>query len=395
MPRTAAFMILLFLSCATPAPSQDPTKVMVFPLDVPSNAQKLEWLGEGVALSISAQLEDRFVKAIDRDRRIEVVEKMDLPPGAHLSRASMIRAAQQAGVGLLIMGAITGTESSLKILVRGLDIQSMKLSGDMVANGPLSALQQMENELAWMILKNTDLKSDVSRETFASRTRKTPNSAYSLFIQSLGTASEKEQLRLLSKAVVEYRNFPQAQFLTGRLYYRRGECDKALQHLMLARGEGSPVEENEFMCGTCYLQQNLPDRAIQTLASLSSASSSFHVMNNLGAAYLLKGEDEGARRYLEQALKMACADSTVSLNYAIVRHLQGHDAEAREVLEEAAKAHPKSGMIQFLLSFLLKESGEAEKAAAAAVKARNLGINVEKLQSENPRTWSRAIASWE
>ncbi|MBP1609084.1 MAG: Tetratricopeptide repeat protein [Acidobacteria bacterium] len=394
MRKSAAFMLLLFLSCTPSVLSQELKKVIVFPLEIPSQAQKLEWMSEGIALSISGQLEGRAVKAVDRNDRIGVVEKMDLPPGAQLSRASMIRAAQQSNVDLLIMGVIAGTESSLKILVRALDIQSMKLSGDMVANGPLSALQQMENELAWMILNNTGLKSDVSRDSFASRTRKAPNSAYSLFIQSLSTASEKEQLRLLSKAVAEYRDFPQAQFLIGSLYYRRGECDKALQHLMLGRGEGGQMEENEFMCGTCYLQRNLPDPAIQTLSSLPSASSSYEVLNNLGTAYLLKGDDEAAHRCLEEALKIAHADSTVSLNYAIVRHLQGKDAEARRVLEEASKAHPKSGMIHFLLSILLKEAGEVERAAPAAERARNLGINVEKLQSDNPRSWSRVITSW-
>jgi Flp pilus assembly protein TadD len=75
--------------------------------------------------------------------------------------------------------------------------------------------------------------------------------------------------------------------------------------------------------------------------------------------------------------------------------LQGNDGEARRVLEEASKVHPKSGMIHFLLSILLEEAGEAEKAAPAAERARNLGINVEKLQSENPRSWSRVIPSWE
>jgi 4'-phosphopantetheinyl transferase EntD len=64
-------------------------------------------------------------------------------------------------------------------------------------------------------------------------------------------------------------------------------------------------------------------------------------------------------------------------------------------VEDVIKAHPKNGMLQFLLGFFLHAQGESENAAAAAGRARGLGINVEKLQIEDPKIWSRVISVWE
>ena len=47
--------------------------------------------------------------------------------------------------------------------------KALKLSGEMIANGPLSALPQMENELAWLMLTNTGLESADSRKNFQKR----------------------------------------------------------------------------------------------------------------------------------------------------------------------------------------------------------------------------------
>jgi tetratricopeptide (TPR) repeat protein len=332
---------------------------------------------------------------MSRKERIGVVEGIDLPPGAQLSRASMISVAQKAGADLVVIGEFAGREQNLKISVKVLDVKTMKLGGEMVANGPLSALPQMENELSWLILSNSDIEKPSSRENFAGRMRKVPNSAYSLFIQSLIASNEKNQLSLLVKAVEAYRDFPRAQFQIGRLYFRKGDCKNSLLHLSLGRDEDGAGLESDFMCGTCYLQENLPDQAIQAFSRVLLLFRSVEVLNNLGVTYLRKGDYAQAQSNLLEAWDLSRIDSTVSLNLAIIRHMQGNDAAARVILEDTLKAHPKNGMLQFLSGFLLKAQGEDEKAAAATGKAKNLGINVEKLQAEDPRTWSRLFSTWE
>ena len=82
---------------------------------------------------------------------LEFIERMNLPLGAQLSRGSMIRIAQTAAADLAVMGTFSGSAKNLKITVRILDIKTLKLSGGISANGPLSVLPQMENELACLM----------------------------------------------------------------------------------------------------------------------------------------------------------------------------------------------------------------------------------------------------
>jgi Flp pilus assembly protein TadD len=394
LSKSAIGIAFLFIWTAA-AYAADQLKIIVFPLDMPSNAGALSWLSEGIALSISDQIWGHDLHTVNRSERVDLVEGLDLPPSAHLSRGSMIRVAQQAGADLAVMGAISGTDRNLKISIRVLDIKALKLSGEMIANGPISAVSQMENELAWLILSNTGLDNGDTRKNFQSRGRKVPNSAFASYILSFSAANKNEQIQLLTKAVEAYRHFPEAQLQLGRLLFQKGNCGGALQHLSLAEGEESLQMEREFIQGTCFMQANQLAQAIQSYSHVLSNSHPFEVLNNLGVAHLRRGDYVTALNALLEAKNQAHADTTLALNLAILRHLQGNDAAAKAILEEAIKVRPQNGMLHFLLGFLLKAQGEEEKAMVAMGKAKSLGINVEKIQSLDPREWTHIFTNWE
>lgn len=366
--------------------------IIVFPLDGPSDGGIPPWLGEGIAESISDQLKGRELRSVDRSERIRIVESLDLPPGAQLSLGSIIRAAQRADADLVATGKYSGTERNLRISVRVLNIRTLKLSGEMVANGPLSALAQMENELAWLIIDNTGFEKALSREKFHERIRTVPNTAYAYYVQSLGAPSETDQLHLLLRAVESCRDFADAQLRLGRLYFRRGDCGSAIPHLLLGRSEPSADIEVDFMRGTCFLQGDQLPSAIQAFWQLLQIARPLEALNNIGVAYLRKGDLELALDALLEAKNAARTDPIISLNLALTRHLQGNLPAAKTILEEACRSNPKNGMLQFVLGVVLKAQGENEKATAATGKARGLGVNVGKLQSDDPIRWSRIFS---
>ncbi len=390
----AARLAILFLALLWPAgsfPASDSIKIIFFPLDSAMKDSSLSWLNQGIAHSISRQLQARDVTVVKRKEREFLVENMDLPPGAQLSHASMIRAAQKADADMLVMGTYSGTRQNLKISLKALDVKTMKLSGDMVANGPVTALAQMENELAWLVLNNTGLGKNYSREKFLLKTRKAPNQAYRLFIESFSSASESDRMNLLLKALQSYGKFSEARLQLAGIYFRKENCVNAVPHLDLENGDGSEDPEKGFMRGTCFIQEDLNNQAVQMLTGVLSISRFPEAFNNLGVAYLNKGDYGLALNALLEARNLNSADSTVALNLALVRHLQRNDWAAKNSLDEAVKLHPRDGMLHFLNGFILKMQGEKEKATAAFSKAKNLGVNVEKLQTQNPKSWARLI----
>ncbi len=371
-----------------------PVKVIVFPLQENTEDETLAWLAEGISISVSEQLRTQGISVMDRNQRTELVERHNLPANAQLSRASMISVAQKSSADWIVTGKIAGAEENLKITIKLLDLKALKLSGDIVANGPLAALQQIENELAWLILTNTGLEKTVSRGRFQERMRKVPNSAYMHYIRSLSTPKPEDQLQLLLKAVELYGDFPEAQFQLGRLHFQNGDCGNAMPHLFLVPSRDGMYLEGDFMRGICSLQNDLPDMAIQSFSHLLSFTCSFEILNNLGAAYLRKGDIAMAMNALRESQKLAPADSTVLLNIAIAQHMQGNDSAALEILEEAVKGHSDDGMLQFLKGCLLKAQGKEAESAAASARARELGTNVETLQAQNPRAWVRPLSAW-
>lgn len=373
----------------------EPVTVLVFPMESLAKAPNLAWVGGGLAVSLSDELHIPGVDVIDQIQRMHLVEGADLPPNAPLSRASMIRVGQLASADLVVMGTYSGTADNLRIALHVFDLRRMKLSGEIAASGPLTALPQMENELAWNLLMNTGLNKIYSREKFKEYTRTIPNSAYSDYVRSLETADEEEQVSLLAKAVTARRDFPDAQFLLGRYYFQKGECSKAVQHLELGRKKDRTYLRGDFMLGTCFLESDSLADAIRCYSRLLSFARPIEALNNLGVAYLRKGDYPLALQDFLEAHDLAQNNSTVALNLALLRHLEGNESSALDVLGEAIKAHPANGMLQYVLSLVLRAVGDQNGAASALAKARSLGVDVEKLQSENPKSLARPFTTWE
>jgi Flp pilus assembly protein TadD len=266
-------------------------------------------------------------------------------------------------------------------------MNTLKLSGDMTANGPLAAMPQMENELAWLILNNSGLNRAGTRVEFQKRMRKVPNAAYAYFIQSFGSANKGSQIQSLKRAVELYRGFSEAHYQLGQLYFSRKDCDNALTHLLQVQAEGKIHPDSVFMQGTCHLAKRQPDLAIPLLFQAVSDYRSYEALNNLGVAYLRKGDMASATNSLMDAKHLANADATAFINIAIAYLIQENYSATRAVIEDALKIHPRNGMLQFLYSVVLKRLGDEAKAFTAAAKAKNLGINVDSLQSEDPQNW--------
>jgi tetratricopeptide (TPR) repeat protein len=371
-----------------------PTRMLIFPLEGSTGSSSASWIGEGVAVSLSEQLKGIGLRIISRDERIELLERNDLPPVAELSRGSMIFIAQQATADLAIMGSYQGTEQNLKLSVWVLNLKNLKLSSEIITSGPLAALPQMENELAWMILSNTGLAGNAAREKFRDNTRKVSNLAYAYYIKSLNASSECEQIRLLEKALQIYSEFPDAHFLLGRLYYQNREYSNAIPHLEKSSNIASLLPQSLFFIGNCYLQENNNVQAIQAFSRVLAVSQRSDILNNLAVARFRSGDLVSSSQDLVDAKNLARSDSTISMNLAILRHIMGNSSAAINILEDSLKSHPENGMLHFLMGFLLKTKGEKDKALQSLNKARELGIPVDTLERENPQTWIRIILGW-
>ncbi len=369
--------------------------VLMFPPEGPGDRPLLAWVGEGISHSISEQLQSPGLKVFSREERNNFLEGADLPPDVPLSRASMIQVARAAGARKLVTGSWSGTEKEMRIALRILDVKAIKLGGELSANGPLGALPEMENELAWLILGETGIGRLEARNKFGERRRTVPNAAYASLIQGLTVTEDNEQLTLLQRALELYPDIPEASYLAGRHYYRHGNYDAALRYLESGQKWRPGYLDAAFMLGTCYVKNNSLEAAVRSFNNVLAFTRSAEALNNLGVAYLRKGDYPLAVEHLVEARDVARQQPTIALNLAIARHLAGDDAMAETLLQQTAKSDTVRGVAQYVLSLVLERQSRKEAAEAALAAAVGAGIDPDKMKSDGPRGWSRLITAWE
>jgi len=322
------------------------------------------------------------------------MESLGFPPDARLSQGSMIRAAQEAKADYALLGHYKTEGNSIGLSVRIFDLHTLKYGGTMSAGGPLSALPQMENELAWLILSNTGLRESLSRSQFKARMRKIPDSAFKLYIQSLRSSNKSEIRGLLKSAVETFKDFPEAHWRLGGLYFHEGNCKNALPHLKSAVKTPYFRSKGAFMMGTCLLQMGASGEAVRVLAPIKEKGHSIEVFNNLGVAYLRSGEYTLALKVLQEASAVDPMNPVVFLNLALTRHLMGDEAGAMYTAEEATKANPGDRMLNFFHGFLLQNRGKSDAASEISSRTQIPRTDIEKLLLEPPQSWSLLFQDW-
>jgi Flp pilus assembly protein TadD len=389
----AVWVVVTAVPC--PALPTEQTTVLVFPPEGPAGRPLLGWVGEAIAHSVSEQMQAPGIKVFSYEDRQNFLEGADLPPNVPLSHASMIQVARGAGAHKLVLGSWSGTEREIRVSVRVLDVRATRLSGELSANGPLAALPEMENELAWLLLGETTVNRPFTRDQFKQRRRSVPNAAYASLARSFMTNDDNEQLTLLKRALELFPEIPEASYLVGRHHYRHGEYEEALPYLEAGQKWQTGYLDDLFMLGTCYVRKNELDSAIQSYRNLLSFARSAEALNNLGVAYLRKGDYPLAIESLVEAHNLAGQQPTIALNFAIARHLQGNDAMAEALLQQSPRSDATRGVTQYLLSLVLEGQSKKDAAKAALEKAISAGIDPQKMKADGPKGWTRLITAWD
>jgi hypothetical protein len=385
-------ILMAAAAVAPPAGASKQPTLLVFPLEDRTGVPAFSWMGEGIALSVADAILDAGMTAVSRDERVRLVEQADLPPGLPLSRASMIRVAQQGSIDFVVFGTYSGNEKDLHLSLRAFDLHRLGLGGEVAAHGPAAALPEAENELAWNLLATAGLCEKCSREGFRSSTRRIPNNAYAAFIQGLLAPDEDEQVRWMQKAVGLYRGFPQAQYRLGKHFAGAGDCPAAIRHLETVRGDRTLPLDSLIILGTCQLNEAKLDPAVQSLTAYLSFRRDAVALNNAGVAYLRKGDHALAAEYLASARAEAPSNAAILTNMAVLRFVQGNPPALVSLIRESGEAARASGLLQFLLGEGLERMGDGPGAVEAWKRARLLGVDPAAARAVAPGTWTIVLA---
>lgn len=343
------------------------SRVLVLPFENPSREPKLYWLTEGVAVLLADELRARGALAITRDERLEAFERLQVPPIAALSRATVIRLGELVGAGEVVIGSLALAGDTLEVRARRIQIDSGRLDEERVETGPLADLFPLFERLGPRI-------SPAAERVAPVRPYPAPL-AFESYIKGLIAENPATQISYLQAAIKAAPTFDPARLALWKVYVEQGDHVRALETALEVPASSAGRREAQFLAGLSEIQLARYSSAFSRLTALQAEEPSPAILNNLGVVQVRRGatpESGRASYYFNEARNAAPDDPNQAFNLGYAYWFERDPQAAIYWLHEAVKLNPTDGQAHAVLAVALQGSGAAPEAAREWDLARRL-----------------------
>lgn len=365
----AALLPLLFHPATAPVAAQTAGPVtLVVPFALEKFDPRVAWLGEGTAIGLTTALAERGLDVVGRDERLAVFERLQLPPGATLTRATIIKVAELVGAVRVIIGRVGASGSEVTIDAQVLHVDTARLDPPLHRVTPVSGLLQTYRDLAG---------AAEARPPGPTEGRPLAPSvpAFELYVRGLTAASEEQQERYLSQAIESAPTYVEARLALWTVQSARGAHELAVSTLTPVAAADPHGLDAGVRTAASLVQLRRYDDAFAALAALAADHHSPIVWNLLGVVQLRRGATTQAGRptyYFHQAVKLEPADPEYCFNLGYAYWLEQDATAAAYWLREAVRRDPSDGDAHYVLAAALAASGAGPEAGRERELARRL-----------------------
>jgi tetratricopeptide (TPR) repeat protein len=362
--------------CAQPVPSNQKI-FLVFPFENLGAAPRVEWLGEGLEeLAIQALSSSGQQVYSHAGRRAEM-ERNGLPLSAKVSRASMLRIAQDLDADFVIFGSFTSDGKTLTVESRLLRTDPLTLLPAVRETAPLESMIELQSKIVWRLLSANNHEYRPTLAEFSKAQRALRLDAFEHYIRGLTAADDEARLRELREASRLEPSWPDPYFALGETYFSRNDCNTALpffSHVPVGHGR---YFEALFSSGVCRLQMNQAERAEETFNNLQKALGANgnadsqggvtgadvpEILNNLAIARARQGKVAAARTDLRRAMELDPDEDDYPFNLGLLSMQSGDFAAAAVNFREASERRPENAEDRAFLVQALEKSGKKAEA---------------------------------
>ena len=379
LKRLLLACVLLAFTTTSPL-AQSTSRLLVVPFENAKNEPKYQWLSEAAAVLLTDGLRERAQGAITRLERVSAFEQLDLPVAGSLSRATVIKVGQLVGAGEVIVGTFTVEGEALVVSAQRIRVDVGRVEPTATERGPLTDLFGVFDRLAKRIAHDAPIVASERAST-------PPLDAFENFIKGLVAENPATRASFLEAAVREHNDFDRARLALWEVRRDQGDHEAALANARAISSSGALARRGRFAAGVSLLELKRYDEAFDAFKGLldeksGSTESNAAVLNNLGVVQLRRGappESGSATYYLTKAADLeANPDYLFNLGYAYV--LEKNHQGAQYWLREALRRDPADADAHFVLGAALHATGSATEAARERELARQLAARYEELQ---------------
>ena len=378
------------LALLAPAPASAQTaagsRILVVPFENIQHEPRLHWLSEASAVLLADELNARGLGAIARDERVRAFEQLHLPLSASLSHATVIKVGHLVGATEVIVGTLAFEGNNLKVEAHSIRIDVGRLQPEVSERAPLSDLFAIFNRLAGRLAPDM-------RVTAAAGGTRPPLDAFENYIKGLIAESPAVQATFLEAAVKLFRGYDRAELA---LWSVRTDEDDHIAALAAARAvpASSPLARRaRFLSGVSLLELKRDDEAFDVFKGLSDdvpasgtaarRAGMAAALNNLGIVQIRRGSTSQtgtATFYLTKATEADPGDADYLFNLGYAYLLERNNQGAIYWLREGLRRDPADPDAHYVLAAALQASGSGVEAEREQALARQLSSRYEELE---------------
>jgi tetratricopeptide (TPR) repeat protein len=359
---------------------QQPTeRVLVIPFENPTKEARLYWIKEASAVLIADDLNAFGARAYTREERLDAFQRLQVPPIASLSHATVIRLGQVVGASHVVIGSFRLTGGMISVRTQKIRLDTGRMEHEFVEAGPLDNLFEIFGRVSRRLAGQSASSLLPPRPSLP---------VFENYIKGLIAASPPAKVGYLEAAIKLDPGFDRARLALWNVHHEDTNGQVALV-AAAAVPETSPMYARaRFSVALSLIQLNRLDDAFATLRTLADRTPSATLMNNIGVIQLRRPvtpQTGRATYYFNQALKLDEDDQDYYFNLGYAYWAEKDTASAIFWLREAVRRNPADGEAHAVLSAALQATG----ASAEAARERELATQLSSTYAE----WAKRPAT--
>ncbi len=329
-----------------------------------SELVNLDWIREAAPAILDRRLSAVGYLPLTREDRLYALDHLGLPESFQPSRATALRLAETLDAEYIVIGSFAAQGTHLKLTARLIDVTHLRMSGELVESGEIAQLLPLLNSLAWQLARKLEPNLDVSRQTFVAASAGVRLDAFEQYIRGITERDRDERLRHLKRATALSPDLIEAWMALGKEEFEQQDYeDAAVAFARVPPGDASALE-SDFYRGLSLIYSGNYQQAGDAFASIARVLPLPEVVNNQGVAASRRGQD-GAALY-RQAEASDPTNEDYHFNLAVSLHRSGDKAGAKRELDQALKLRGADSEARALLaSWTANSTGPATDATPA------------------------------
>ena len=370
------FLICVLFAGSSLAFAQTPAaggeRFLVVPFENPTHEGRLYWIGEASAVLLADDLNAFGKRAYTREERLDAFQRLQVPPVASLSHATVIRLGQVVGATHVVTGSFRLTGGMISVRARNIRLDTGRLEHEFVEAGSLDDLFGIFERVSRRLAGQNASGSPSPRPALP---------VFENYIKGLVATSPPAKVGYLEAAIKLDPGFGRARLALWSVHHDQANGQAALVAAAAVPDTSPLYARARFSVALSLIQLNRLDDAFATLRTLADRTPSATLMNNIGVIQLRRPATPQTGRatyYFNQALKLDEDDPDYHFNLGYAYWAEKDAQSAIFWLREAVRREPADGEAHAVLAAALQATG----AAAEAARERELATQLSSTYAE-------------